>query len=283
MQAQFLGIAGQIGGKGALPTAASGLSDGLSWTNFHIFTLFPKGTGKNNETEGENGSECGNRTSDREMSTLELNCEIIQTSVSELGGTLLSVLTGVGAAVVTRIPLRLQAILSNDMSSIRSHGELTAFQLLGLTWTELAQGETNAGSYEIPIFGKAWLGLAESSSEAFVSGCPQYTAGGIIILLMMGSFTVFLCGLVVTAIRAQHMVFEWSGDHHFFPTSGFLATRVLPGAIGHSILRTSVKPRYIPLSNSQDPELVLLSSHFCYPSGIDPRSFVISTLKNQIP
>ena len=27
--------------------------------------------------------------------------------------------------------------------------------------------------------------------------------------------------------------------------SGFLATRVLPGAIGHSILRTSVKPRYI--------------------------------------
>ena len=45
--------------------------------------------------------------------------------------------------------------------------------------------------------------------------------------------------------------------------AGFLATRVLPGAIGHSILRTSVKPWYIPLSNSQDPELVLLSSHFC--------------------
>jgi len=34
---------------------------------------------------------------------------------------------------------------------------------------------------------------------------------------------------------------------------GFLATRVLPGAIGHSILRTSVKP----LSHSRDPELVL--------------------------
>jgi len=43
--------------------------------------------------------------------------------------------------------------------------------------------------------------------------------------------------------------------------TGFLATHVLPGAIGHSILRTSVKPRYIPLSNSQDPELVLLSSN----------------------
>jgi len=42
---------------------------------------------------------------------------------------------------------------------------------------------------------------------------------------------------------------------------GFLATRVLPGAIGHSILRTSVKPRYTPLSNSRDRELVLLSSH----------------------
>jgi len=61
--------------------------------------------------------------------------------------------------------------------------------------------------------------------------------------------------------------------------SGFLATRVLPGAIGHSILRTLVNPRYIPLSNSQDPELVLLSSHFCYPSGIDPWSFVISTFE----
>jgi len=66
------------------------------------------------------------------------------------------------------------------------------------------------------------------------------------------------------------------------PDTGFLATRVLPGAIGHSILRTSVKPRCIPLSNSQDPELVLLSSHLDYPSGIDPGYFDISTLKNQI-
>ena len=41
------------------------------------------------------------------------------------------------------------------------------------------------------------------------------------------------------------------------PLAGFLATRVLPGAIGHSILRTSVKTWCIPLSNSQDPELVL--------------------------
>jgi len=65
--------------------------------------------------------------------------------------------------------------------------------------------------------------------------------------------------------------------------SGFLATRVLPRAIGHSILRISVKPRCIPLSNSQDPELVLLSSHLDYPSGIDPGYFDISTLKNQIP
>jgi len=37
---------------------------------------------------------------------------------------------------------------------------------------------------------------------------------------------------------------------------GFLATRVLPGAIKHSILRTSVKPWCIPLSNRQDPETV---------------------------
>jgi len=68
-----------------------------------------------------------------------------------------------------------------------------------------------------------------------------------------------------------------------FPLPGFLATRVLPGAIGHSILRTSVNPRRIPLSTSQDPELVLLSLDLYYPSGIDPWSFVISTLKNQIP
>jgi len=56
--------------------------------------------------------------------------------------------------------------------------------------------------------------------------------------------------------------------------AGFLATRVLPGAIGHSTLRTLVKPRYIPLSNNPDPELVLFSSHLCYPSGIDPWSSV---------
>jgi len=40
----------------------------------------------------------------------------------------------------------------------------------------------------------------------------------------------------------------------------FLATHILPGLIGHSILRTSVKPQYIPLSHSQDP--VLLSHIF---------------------
>ena len=37
---------------------------------------------------------------------------------------------------------------------------------------------------------------------------------------------------------------------------GFLATRVLPGAIGHSIQGTSVRPQYIPLSHGQDTELV---------------------------
>jgi len=46
---------------------------------------------------------------------------------------------------------------------------------------------------------------------------------------------------------------------------GFLATCVLPGAIGLSMLRTSVKPRYIPPSDSPDPELVLLSSTFFLP------------------
>ena len=47
--------------------------------------------------------------------------------------------------------------------------------------------------------------------------------------------------------------------------AGFLATRVLPRVIGRSILRTSVKPRCIPLSDSQDPELVLLSLNIFYP------------------
>ena len=65
----------------------------------------------------------------------------------------------------------------------------------------------------------------------------------------------------------------------YYQRTGFLATRVMPGVIGHSILRTSIKPRYIPLSNSQDPELVLLSSHFGYPSGIDPWSLVISNFE----
>jgi len=68
--------------------------------------------------------------------------------------------------------------------------------------------------------------------------------------------------------------------HHL--GAGFLATRVLPGAIGHSILRTSVKPwpRFILLSNSQDRELVLSSSHFCYPTWIlGPSSFQLWKIK----
>jgi len=61
--------------------------------------------------------------------------------------------------------------------------------------------------------------------------------------------------------------------------TGFLVTHVLPGVIGHSILRTSVKPRRIPLSNSQDPELVLLSSHFYHLTPERNRSLVLRHFK----
>jgi len=66
---------------------------------------------------------------------------------------------------------------------------------------------------------------------------------------------VELC-IVHVFVHVKFHVMMWSSDAL---DPGFLATRVLPGAIGHFILRTSVKPRRIPLSNSQDPELVLLS------------------------
>jgi hypothetical protein len=39
-QAGYLGIIGQIGGRGSVPAVTSRLSEGLSWTNFHLPRLF---------------------------------------------------------------------------------------------------------------------------------------------------------------------------------------------------------------------------------------------------
>ena len=84
----------------------------------------------------------------------------------------------------------------------------------------------------------------------------------------------YICAIwLLHMYNMAHHICDMPPAHWWY--AGFLATRVLSGAIGHSILRTSVKPRRIPLSNSQDPELVLLSSN-AYKRAepiLDPSSF----------
>jgi len=79
MQAQFLGIAGQIGGPSALPASVSGISEGLAWTNFHLIKLY------SSETQPVERRRGIRRQADKVD-----DCSIARRSPTELGGASLT-------------------------------------------------------------------------------------------------------------------------------------------------------------------------------------------------
>lgn len=94
VQTQFIALAGRIGGPNAgLPESVTGLSGGLSWTNFHFIP-----------------SPYASR-SDRRLESIFDKCEIAQSADIELTSTLLS--CAVAIVVVAFARLVISAILKS--------------------------------------------------------------------------------------------------------------------------------------------------------------------------
>jgi len=213
MQAQFLGIAGQIGGKNTLPTSATGLSGGLSWTNFHLpFQLYgkPKKPGSRRKLLAHRRQATNATAVDK--------CAIIQQSESELGGTVIALVMGIGSAVGTRLFTRYQEIFNQDDDHLAKMGGMTISQFLGFSWTPLATEATVFGAAEFPVITKAYQGIASSGSEAVNSGCWQYELAGGVTLFVLLLFVMFICYIINKAVKDGLITFRWSNVATKAPT-----------------------------------------------------------------
>mmetsp|Transcript_39917 Transcript_39917/g.98089 ORF Transcript_39917/g.98089 Transcript_39917/m.98089 type:complete len:702 (-) Transcript_39917:99-2204(-) len=149
-QAQFISIAGRIGGSLA---RGSELSRALAWTNFHWFEI---------------PNEC-----------LEMQ------NYLELGGTTICVLSCLIGIFCAR--------------------ELT--EVVFRFWVKRKGGEPRQEPYfpfpswEIKMFSITVLGLSESIFLAIPSPCPEYQAGGAIVLVFVSTILFLVLGALLVGVR----------------------------------------------------------------------------------
>ena len=206
LQAQFLGISGQIGGKGGLPSSASRLSEGLSWTNFHVNFFGENSDSANvvaarrNSVAAEinrrrQGGEAGNAT--------DVNkCKKVETSATNLRSTLVSFAVGLGTSTVTRAGTYVKGYLDQPEADIITAGRLSFLQFFGFTsiaGAAQAVQTTLAGSAEIPVIQKGFMGVGEAALESAVSGCREYRNGAIATLVFLGLFFLLAWWIVISA------------------------------------------------------------------------------------
>ena len=218
-QAQFLGIAGQIGGKGALPASASSLSSGLGWTNFNLpFKFFGSA-----DTSGPGSQRrkvlAGRRLGRRDSHGLPGidKCKLIEQSETELGQKLLSVVIAIASAFQTRIFTRAQEIFNSDDDKLRTFGGVTIGQFLGFTWSPLATESSIMGATELPAINKAWQGLSESATEAANSGCYKYELGGGVVLFFMLVMILSVVYIINKAVNEDLIKFRWNNHPKVMP------------------------------------------------------------------
>jgi len=206
LQAQFLGISGQIGGKGGLPSSASRLSEGLSWTNFHVNFFGENSDSANvvaarrNSVAAEinrrrQGGEAGNAT--------DVNkCKKLETSATNLRSTIVSFAVGLGTSTVTRAGTYVKGYLDQPEADIIAAGRLSFLQFFGFTsiaGAAQAVQTTLAGSAEIPVIQKGFMGIGEAALESAVSGCREYRNGAIATLVFLGLFFLLAWWIVTSA------------------------------------------------------------------------------------
>jgi hypothetical protein len=205
-QAGYLGIIGQIGGRGSVPAVTLRLSEGLAWTNFHLPWLFSSYTTDSAPAVQKRRNLVASRRRDMRRMGFRLaganiseanKCAKVEKSASELRGTVSSVAIAVGAAFATRTRDHVQGILELPYDDLIAQGKMTWMQFFGFTALTVpsvvgAASKNLAGSKELPTVMKSFMGLSEAALEATASGCPQYLAGGIVVLVVVVLLLLFI-------------------------------------------------------------------------------------------
>jgi hypothetical protein len=124
-------------------------------------------------------------------------CAKVETSATNLRSTLSSAGIAIGSAFATRARDHVQGILDLDDDDLIAQGKMTFMQFFGfsaLTMPSItgAASKELAGSKELPTVMKSFMGLGESALEAAVSGCPKYLGGGIVLLVFLALFFLFI-------------------------------------------------------------------------------------------
>mmetsp|Transcript_18539 Transcript_18539/g.37767 ORF Transcript_18539/g.37767 Transcript_18539/m.37767 type:complete len:518 (-) Transcript_18539:224-1777(-) len=172
-QAQFLAIAGRIGGPSGQPESSQALSEGMGWANYHLFEL-------------HGSSEDGGRR--RELETeLEYSCRLARESPRELGSTVIMAVAATAGSFFGREAM------------------------VRLLWWNRTRKGLEAGpaalpfpSWEIQVLLTQFQGLGESAGDAIASGCfPYEFGGGVVILLLLLTLT-FLVLVCYYGIRRGH-------------------------------------------------------------------------------
>jgi hypothetical protein len=103
----------------------------------------------------------------------------------------------------------MQQIFSKDEEALKAAGGQGLGQILGFTWSEVALEDTLFGAYELPVLQKAFQGLSESAVEAAQSGCPDYEAGGWVVLVFQLLWIIFVAFCIYKAVALGYMKFVW--------------------------------------------------------------------------
>jgi len=129
-------------------------------------------------------------------------CKKVETSATNLRSTIVSFAVGLGTSTVTRAGTYVKGYLDQPEVDIIAAGRLSFLQFFGFTsiaGAAQAVQTTLAGSAEIPVIQKGFMGVGEAALESAVSGCREYRNGAIATLVFLGLFFLLAWWIVTSA------------------------------------------------------------------------------------
>jgi len=179
---------------------------GLAWTNFHL--PWPRDKTKRDDNPGN-----ARRQNDQSGNS-SLECDRIRFSNTELAGTWGSLTLAFGSALLLRLGLRTQEILTRQESDLRP---ISFFEWFGITWYEAIDQPLEAGTFflskELTVLDRAFLGLTESSAEGWVSKCQGYQVGGGITFAVLIIAYVIVPGYVMYTYTRKYLTYKKNPKH----------------------------------------------------------------------
>ena len=179
---------------------------GLAWTNFHL--PWPRDKTKRDDNPGNA------RRQNAQSGNSSLECDRIRFSNTELAGTWGSLTLAFGSALLLRLGLRTQEILTRQESDLRP---ISFFEWFGITWYEAVDQPLEAGTFflskELTVLDRAFLGLTESSAEGWVSECQGYQVGGGITFAVLIIAYVIVPGYVMYTYTRKYLTYKKNPKH----------------------------------------------------------------------